>query len=105
MMQTDNRVSCVGCSQNPWSQGTSTASHLGMIGGGGAEWLIGQYLSLKAEYLLADLGMSHHTFNGTSASGVTETTTGSRVFVYNWDAFDHDLKFSMVRLGVNVRFH
>jgi hypothetical protein len=66
LTETDNLVSCVGCAANPWSQGTSkTVSQVGLIGGGGVEWLISQFIVVRGEYL-ARIGdcISCHTARG-----------------------------------------
>jgi outer membrane immunogenic protein len=75
LVETDNAVSCVGCAFDPWSQGTSrSVSHLGFIGGGGAELMIGEHFVLRDEYLFADLGAVKHTFTGTSHAGTVPDT-------------------------------
>jgi outer membrane immunogenic protein len=102
--ETDNRVSCVGCAADPWSQGTSrSVSQVGFIGGGGVELLIGQYVVLRGEYLFADLGSGSHTFNGTSYAGTVPAAPP--LFVYNWDSIHQNLNFQMWRAGVSLKFN
>jgi outer membrane immunogenic protein len=106
LIETDNLVSCVGCAQDPWSQGTSrNVSHLGLIGGGGVEWLIGQYVVLRGEYLFASLDSAKHTFTGTSYSGTVVAPSNPALFVYDWDGIHQDLNFQMWRAGVSIKFN
>jgi opacity protein-like surface antigen len=50
--------------------------------------------SVKAEYLYVDLGTADYHFTGTTFVGTPHTT----------DRFLGDLKFSVVRAGLNYKF-
>jgi outer membrane immunogenic protein len=104
--ETDNRVTCTGCAFTPWSEGTSKSiSHVGFVGGGGAEVLLGQYFVLRAEYLFASLGNGKHTFNGTSAAGTVVAPNSATKFVYDWDGSDQSMSFGMWRIGASLKFN
>ena len=61
--------------------------------GGGVEWALSQYWSIKAEYLYVDLGGASHN-NLCSAALVC--TTGLTL--------DHDMREHVARIGINYRF-
>ncbi len=103
LIETKNTINCVGCA-NPWADGTSKESHLGGVVGAGFEWLIADRFTLKAEYLYGSLGAADHKFIGTANAGVTPSTSGSRPWVYDWDGYNHDLSFSVIRAGVGIKF-
>lgn len=106
LVETSNKVTCVGCPTDPWAEGTERKSHLGFAAGGGAEWLLHPNVSLRVEYLYVNLGSVKHTFVGTALSGLPadETSPGSGVYHYKSDSFDHDLTFQTVRGGINIKF-
>jgi outer membrane immunogenic protein len=104
--QTNVRVSCFGCAQDPWAAGTSkTVSHIGGIIGGGVEYLATEYVVLRAEYLYVSLGDGQHTFNGHSWAGTVADTAKPGQFFYNWDGAKQDLGFSMWRIGASLKFY
>ena len=75
-VRTSNQVECVGCSAFPWAWGTSNDNHVGLAYGGGVEWMITPHVTIKAEYLAANLGTASHTFVGQSYSGTTDRQLG-----------------------------
>jgi opacity protein-like surface antigen len=103
LAQTSNLVDCAGCAFSPWSEGKGKASHVGFVGGGGAEWLVTQYVVLRAEYLFADLGAASHPIVGTTKDPALRPNTPQ--FTYDWDAADPKLQFQMWRVGVGLKFN
>jgi outer membrane immunogenic protein len=77
---------------------TATASakenHVGWTAGAGVEWMYSRNWSIKAEYLHVDLGAADYRFAGTTFVGTPHTT----------DSMLGDLKFDLVRAGLNYRF-
>lgn len=74
--------------------GSATENHIGWAAGGGVEWQYTRALSVKFEYLHVDLGSASYRLVGTTFVGTPFTT----------DSFPADLKFDIVRVGVNYRF-
>jgi outer membrane immunogenic protein len=78
----------------PTAVGSAKENHVGWTVGGGVEWMFFRNWSVKAEYLYVDLGTADYHFTGTTFVGTPHTT----------DSFLGDLKFSVVRAGLNYKF-
>src|SRR3974390_1833970 len=77
------------------ANGSVNENLLGWAAGAGIEWMYARNWSVKAEYLYLDLGSAYYHFVGINfLAGIPHTT----------DSFPSDLKFNMVRAGVNYRF-
>ena len=105
IVRTNNNVDCVGCTSSPWAWGKSNESHLGVAYGGGVEWMLAPHVTIKAEYLAANLGSVSHTFVGQAHSGTTVVDPGPPpLYDYRSDGFNHDLTFSSVRGAFIFKF-
>jgi outer membrane immunogenic protein len=67
-------MTCVGCAFTPWAGGSSAEVHNGSAFGGGVEWRFAERWTVRAEYLVADLGTAKHMYVGTSHSGTVLQT-------------------------------
>jgi len=79
-------------SSEPGTSASSSFTRLGGTAGFGVEWLLGQHVSMRAEYLLADFSSSSTTINYNYPGGTSSLTSISRN------------TFSIVRLGLNWLF-
>jgi outer membrane immunogenic protein len=88
---------------HPWqvtARDSATDNHVGFVYGAGAEWMIANGLSVKAEYLHVDLGEEDGQFEGTRHA--IKPATGE--FPYSSDSFRGDVNLDIFRAGVNYRF-
>jgi outer membrane immunogenic protein len=77
------------------ANGSVTENLIGWTAGAGIEWMYSRSWSFKVEYLYVDLGSANYNFVGINfLAGIPHTT----------DSFPSDLKFNVVRAGVNYRF-
>jgi outer membrane immunogenic protein len=72
--------------------GSGSANRVGWSAGAGAEWMVTNNISIKAEYLFVDLGQT------------SVTTTDPIGFSANFFNYDFKNEFSMVRAGINWHF-
>jgi outer membrane immunogenic protein len=73
-------------------------SYVGFIYGAGAEWMIWQGLSVKAEWLRVELGKEEGVFEGTAYPNTPNE------FAYDDDRFRADGTIDIIRAGMNYRF-
>jgi len=105
LIRTNNSVDCVGCTASPWAWGKSNESHVGLAYGGGVEWMLAPHVTIKAEYLAANLGSVSHTFVGQSHGGTTVVDPGPPpLYDYRSDGFNHDLTFASLRGALVLKF-
>jgi outer membrane immunogenic protein len=76
------------------ANGSGKEDHVGWTAGGGVEWMYSRNWSIKAEYLYIDLGTADYHLVGTTFVGTPHTT----------DSLLGNLKFNVVRVGLNYRF-
>jgi outer membrane immunogenic protein len=81
----------------PCFTGASSDHLTGWTAGGGAEWLLGNNWSLKAEYLYVNLG--EHAFPMTATRILTPGDTPATVTINSGD-----IDFHTARAGLNLRF-
>jgi outer membrane immunogenic protein len=93
-VKSTNDVTCAGCDPSPWASGSASRTHAGWTVGAGAEYMLFDNLTLRAEYLFIDLNENTQQFVGT-AHGVAD---------YNTDSFHPSLQMHTVRGGLNFKF-
>jgi outer membrane immunogenic protein len=98
-VDTNNSINCSACGTGgaAVSNLTSTSDdRTGWTVGGGADYALSPHLSMRLEYLYADLG------HGTAANGASEWATPGGD-IYGADVGLHT-KANLVRIGLNYRF-
>jgi outer membrane immunogenic protein len=78
---------------------SSSEDKWGWTAGAGAEWQFHHGWSLKAEWVHVDLGNVDTNFSGTAYPGIKGMEMN-----YAQDSFPGDIKFDVVRAGLNYRF-